>query len=86
MIDAIITYGIVAIAAFVVLWKVILPQRVRMTLRYKVMGTSEACPPEKFEGNCAGGCPGCGLMQNGPQEPKAGGTAGKQPMRTTPAH
>ncbi len=63
MIDAIITYAIVAIAAGFVLWKLVLPVRVKTFVRYTLAGKKAPCAPVSTEGGCAGGCPGCGLAK-----------------------
>ena len=63
MTDAIITYAIVAIAAGFVLWKLILPVRVKTIVRYTLAGKQAPCAPVTREGGCAGGCSGCGLAK-----------------------
>ncbi len=63
MIDTILTYAIVAVAAVFVVWKIILPVRARTKLRYALAGRDAPCAPDAAESGCAGGCPGCGLAK-----------------------
>jgi multidrug resistance efflux pump len=63
MFDAILTYLIVALAAAFVIWKILLPVRVRTTLRARLAGDQVPCAPDAETAGCEGGCPGCGLAK-----------------------
>ncbi len=66
MVDAILTYLIVAAAAAFAMWKLVLPVRMRTVLRYALVGKSAPCEPQAQTEGCAGGCPGCGLAKAKP--------------------
>lgn len=61
--DAILTYLIVAAAAGFVVWRIFLPLRVRIWLRYALRGRKAPCATEPETGGCAVGCSGCSLAK-----------------------
>lgn len=64
--DAILTCAIVMAAASYVVWRVILPVRVKVMLGARMTGKPVPCAPEP-SGGCAGGCSGCMLAKPAPQ-------------------
>tara|TARA_R110002020_G_scaffold87061_1_gene214895 strand:- start:7678 stop:7884 length:207 start_codon:yes stop_codon:yes gene_type:complete len=61
MTDAIVTYGLVAGAALYVVWKLFLPQSVKMRIRLGLTGRTAPCPLEPRTSSCPVGCSGCAL-------------------------
>ena len=61
MLDAIVTYAIVAIASGFVVWRFFLPVRSRLRLKHAIAGTTAPCEPLAETQGCAGGCSGCAL-------------------------
>jgi hypothetical protein len=61
MIDAIVTYAVVACAATFVAWRFFLPARLKLRIRHGLAGTKAPCAPEPESGQCGVGCSGCSL-------------------------
>lgn len=66
MIDAIVTYTLVILAAAFVAWRFILPVRTRTLFRHAIAGTPAPCQTDAVESGCSGGCAGCGLAKAKP--------------------
>ncbi|WP_152599546.1 hypothetical protein [Hoeflea sp. BAL378] len=58
MIDAIITYSLVASAALYVVWKLLLPASVKRWIGH---GRPGPCPAGSRSSQCPSGCSGCTL-------------------------
>ncbi|MCC2099436.1 MAG: hypothetical protein KDJ29_21270 [Hyphomicrobiales bacterium] len=77
MVEAILTYLIVAMAAAFVIWKIFLPVRTRTILRAVMSGQQAPCDPDADTAGCSGGCSGCTLAQ--PAARKTGGQSVNNP-------
>ncbi len=71
MLDALLTYILVAIAAGFVVWRFALSVHLRTRLRHGFAGTPAPCEPEAATHGCGGGCDGCGLAKR-PASPVVG--------------
>ena len=61
MVEALVTYLIVSVAAVWVLWSILLPARLRRAIRRRLAGrTSVAAAPAGVPGCDDADCPGCG--------------------------
>ena len=58
MIDAIVTFSLVACAALYVVWKLLLPTSIK---RRVGLGRPGPCPAGTRTSQCPSGCPGCAL-------------------------
>ncbi|MBC7280931.1 hypothetical protein [Hoeflea sp.] len=61
MMDAILTYSLVALAALYVLRKLILPATVRRRISHGLSGRTTPCISDQQAGQCPAGCSGCTL-------------------------
>lgn len=77
LLDQIVTFTIVAAAAAFVLWRFMLPARLRLVIRHRLSGGREPCAPQPEGGGCTVGCAGCSLAA-----PRGTGTALDSTQRT----
>ncbi|OCW57523.1 hypothetical protein [Hoeflea olei] len=68
MLDAIVTFGLVAAAAVYVAWRLFLSRKAKQRIRGLLNGQAECCPADEASGQCPGGCSGCDHAAPAPRQ------------------